>query len=377
MPALCRECFNTGPTLQIPCVSCGSTRLFAHAELDALTIAHVDCDAFYASVEKRDDPSLNDKPLLIGHDGGRGVVTTACYIARQYGCRSAMPMFRALRLCPSAVVRRPDMAKYKAASSDIRKLFQEVTTLIEPVSIDEAFLDLSEPNRAKGHPPAALLAWLSKEVERRVGVTISVGLSSNKFLAKLASDLDKPRGFSAIGPQEARALLAPLPVTKIHGVGKATAQKMEQAGWITIARFGHRLAEYVRGEDGRAVKLSRVAKSISAETTFNINLRGFDDLRAELEPLCRRVAASLGAKGLSGRTITLKLKTSEFQIMTRRATLPTPTQRNDAIFKTAERLLRENANGREYRLIGAGVSDLHPEAEGDVPSLLDMMSAGY
>lgn len=389
MPALCRDCFQTGSALEAPCGFCGSTRVFAHPELDALTIAHVDCDAFYASVEKRDDPSLTDKPLLIGHDGGRGVVTTACYIARKYGCRSAMPMFKALQLCPSAAVKRPDMAKYKAASTEIRKLFREITRLIEPVSIDEAFLDLSEANRSHGVSPPVLLAQLSREVESRVGVTISTGLSSNKFLAKLASDLDKPRGFSVIGPLEARAFLAPLPVTKIHGVGKATARKMEEMGWTIVGdlqqvserelvarfgRFGHRLAEYVLGEDSRAVKPSRAAKSISAETTFHRNLRSFVDLRAELEPLCRRVAVSLAAKGLSGRTVTLKLKTSDFQILTRRATLQMPTQRTEAIFKAAERLLRENTNGDEYRLIGAGVSDLRPEAEGDAPSLFDLMA---
>ncbi len=387
MPSLCRDCFAfDARDGRPPCRHCGSVRLFSHPQLEALWIAHVDCDAFYASVEKRDDPTLHDKPLLIGHDGGRGVVTTACYVARQYGCRSAMPMFKALRLCPDAVVKRPDMAKYKAASAEIRKLFGEITGLFEPVSIDEAYLDLSGANRRRVELPAVTLAWLALEVERRVGVTISIGLSCNKFLAKLASDFDKPRGFFAIGPEEARSVLAPLPVRKIHGVGAAVGAKMESAGWHTVAdlqrvserelaarfgRFGHRLAEFVQGEDRRPVTAVRQAKSISAETTFSADLQAFEPLRNALRAQCMRVANALRAKGLAGKTVTLKLKTSGFAVVTRRATQKTPTQRADAIFAIAERLLKTQTNGAAFRLIGVGVSDLYPAEAADPPTLFD------
>ncbi len=390
MFTLCRDCLGFEPAFEGACSKCGSERTFTHPELAQLNIAHVDCDAFYASVEKRDDPSLNSKPLLIGHDGARGVVTTACYIARTYGCRSAMPMYRALQLCPDAIVLPPDMAKYKAASVAIRELFQEVTRLFEPVSIDEAYLDLSEEHRLLDKAPAVLLAQLSKEVEAKIGVTISVGLSYNKFLAKLASDLDKPHGFSAIGVGEALAFLSPLPVTKIHGVGQATAAKMEQLGWTTIGqlqavnerelaarfgRFGHRLAQFVKGEDDRPVKASRIAKSISAETTFSVNLWRVDELTRALEPLCERIARNLKAKTIAGRTVTLKLKTGDFRIITRRVTFHNATQSGAIIFAAAQRLLQQEADGRNFRLIGVGISDLCPDSEADPPNLFELMTA--
>jgi DNA polymerase IV len=368
------------------CASCGSDRVVTHAELAGLSIAHVDCDAFYASIEKRDNPSLRDQPLLIGHDGGRGVVTTACYIARRYGCRSAMPMFKALKLCPDAVTLPPDMAKYKQASTAIRELFGETTRLFEPVSIDEAYLDLSSKNIVFDQLPARALAWLALEAERRVGITISIGLSHNKFLAKLASGLEKPRGFAAIGNVEALDFLAPLPVTKIHGVGAATAARMEKEGWQTIGQlqavserelvakygiFGHRLCQFVRGDDTRPVKPSRVAKSISAETTFATDKFALPELTAALLPLCERVSRSLQNKGFASRTVTLKLKTKDFKIVTRRATFKHPSQQCQTIFAAAERLLKEQANGREWRLIGVGVSDLCPETSADPPTLFD------
>lgn len=389
MFTLCRDCLGLEPAFEGACAKCGSGRTFTHAELADLNIAHVDCDAFYASVEKRDDPSLKDKPLLIGHDGARGVVTTACYIARTYGCRSAMPMYRARQLCPDAIVLPPDMAKYKAVSAAMRELFQAVTQLFEPVSIDEAYLDLSTEHRQSDKPPAVLLAQLSADVEAKIGVTISVGLSHNKFLAKLASELDKPHGFSVIGAAEAIGFLSPLSVTKIHGVGQATAARMEQLGWTTIGhlqavserelaarfgRFGHRLAQFVKGEDDRPVKASQIAKSISAETTFSVNLWRADELAHALQPLCERLARNLKAKKIAGRTVTLKLKTGDFRIITRRVTFKNPTQSAAIIFAAAQRLLRHEADGRNFRLIGAGISDFSPESEADLPDLFELMS---
>ncbi len=389
MPGICRDCFADEIEMGSVCPMCSGSRLVRHRELGELTVAHVDCDAFYASVEKRDNPELKNKPVIVGHDSGRGVVTTACYIARKFGVRSAMPMFKAIRLCPEAIIKRPDMSKYRAVSADIRTLFDEVTEMIEPVSIDEAYLDLSSEHLKSPLAPAPALAWLASEVEHKVGVTISIGLSANKFLAKLASDLDKPRGYAVIGQQEARSVLAPMPVTKIHGVGQATAQRMEQAGWSTIGqlqslterelaahfgKFGHRLVQFVNGEDDRAVRPSRRAKSVSRETTFREDLSAYDGLFNAIEPLCHDVAKRLEAKRLAGRVVILKLKTSDFHIVTRRRTLDTPTQRPSVIADAAAQLLRHEATGRSFRLIGIGVSDLGPERDADPRTLFDIMS---
>jgi DNA polymerase-4 len=223
MAAVCRACGDTSDRTDEPCRACGSDRLVRHAELLDLSIAHIDCDAFYASVEKRDNPALIDRPVIVGHPGGRGVVTTACYVARRYGPRSAMPMFKALELCPHAVVIPPDIAKYKQVGAAIRALFAQATPLVEPVSLDEAYLDLSPGIRLVERPPAVLLARLVAAIEARIGITVSVGLSYNKVLAKLTSDRDKPRGFSVIGRGEAVSVLAGLPVRALWGVGAATA----------------------------------------------------------------------------------------------------------------------------------------------------------
>lgn len=388
MAHLCRDCLWMGETIGADCPRCHSRRMAAHSELQMLSIAHVDCDAFYASVEKRDDPSLLDKPLLIGGTSGRGVVTTACYVARKFGPRSAMPMFKALKLCPDAVVIPPDMAKYQAVSRQIRALFQEVTDCIEPVSIDEAFLDLDPEHRKCDEAPAVSLARLAGEIEEQVGVTVSVGLSYNKSLAKLASDIEKPRGFSMIGRTEAHAFLRDLPVTKIHGVGAATAERMEQAGWTTIGqlqelpeeelvarfgRFGRRLALYVHGQDDRLVSSSRSTKSISSETTFTVDQSSFEPLAEALDRLAERVAERARTKSMAGRGVTLKLKTSDFQTITRSRQLASPTQRTDQIRLAARHLLGKEIDGRRYRLIGIGLSALGPADDADPPSLFDKL----
>lgn len=394
--SLCRDCFDISDRVGVElaaaarCATCGSTRSIVHEELDTLDIAHIDCDAFYASVEKRDDPSLADKPLIVGHPGGRGVVTTACYIARRYGCRSAMPMFRAIELCPQAVIIPPNMTKYKAVSADIRAVFSDISDCIEPLSLDEAYLDLTSDHRGSDRLPALLLAEAQQRIAREIGITVSIGLSYNKFLAKLASDLQKPRGYSVIGRAEARDFLAGFSINKIHGVGAATAERMRAQGFELISdlqglsarefharfgKFGERLFQFVNGRDERRVTPDRPTKSVSAEDTFRTDLSRLPDLLAQLRPLCEQVERRLQRSELAGRTVVLKLKTSDFQIMTRNRQLARPTQRADVIFETAEALLARMADGRAFRLIGVGLSDIVPASEADPPSLFDVAKA--
>jgi DNA polymerase-4 len=358
--------------------------LAAHAELHDLGIAHIDCDAFYASVEKRDDPTLEDRPLIVGHAGGRGVVTTACYLARISGVRSAMPMFQALELCPDAVVLPPDMAKYKRVSEAIRAIFLCATPIVEPLSLDEAYLDLTDEHRTSEPSAAQALVRIARRIEDEVGITVSIGLSANKFLAKLASELQKPRGFSVIGRAEAKAFLATLSVRKIHGVGAATARRMEADGIRTIAdlqaqnaqqiearfgRFGRRLAQFVQGEDDRTVTPARPTKSISAETTFRRDTGSAADLIETARSLCQQVARQLERKGLAGSTVVLKLKTSDFRILTRNRRLSHPTQRATVLMENAASLIEKEADGRTFRLIGVGVSELGPASEADPADL--------
>ncbi|MEM6496390.1 MAG: DNA polymerase IV [Pseudomonadota bacterium] len=389
---LCRACLSTwsadgAPPIDQPCPSCGLPTLRAHPELFSLDTAHIDCDAFYASVEKRDNPDLRDKPLIVGHAGGRGVVTTACYIARKYGPRSAMPMFKALRLCPQAVVIPPDMAKYKVVSRQIRQFMLDLTPVIEPLSLDEAYLDLSYETRIdKDTSPAVLLAGLAKRVKAEVGISISIGLAPNKFLAKLASDLEKPRGYSVIGRAEARSVLAPMAVSRIHGVGPATVKQLEAANITQISqlqrmtehelqslfgKFGLKLASYVRGEDPRSVSSSRASKSVSAETTFSEDKCSATDLLPVAEKLCQRVADRLVASSLPGGTLVVKLKTGDFQTLTRNRRLPVATQRADVLARHAAQIIQQECDGRWFRLLGIGVSDVGPADAADPPDLFE------
>ena len=385
MSTICRDCalsFSSSPTR---CPDCGGRRLLDHPELDTLSIAHIDCDAFYASVEKRDDPSLADKPVVIG-GGRRGVVSAACYVARTYGLHSAMPMFKALKACPDAVVIKPDMKKYSAIGREIRALMLETTPLIEPLSIDEAFLDLSGTERLHGASPARTLVRLIRRIEDQIGVTASVGLSYNKSLAKIASDLDKPRGFAVIGRSEAQTFLADQPVGLIWGVGKALQRRLTGDGIRTIgqlrafdetnliARYGaigKRLARFCRGEDSRRVNPHGAAKSISAETTFNADHADLDSLKARLWPLCEKVSKRLKYKDLAGLTITLKLKTAGFSSRTRATTLDAPTQLAETLYRSAKPLLAREIDGTAFRLIGVGVSALCDADLADPPDLLD------
>jgi len=384
MASVCRDCGRPDSAAPDACLACGSTRLIGHPDLLDLAIAHIDCDAFYASVEKRDDPTLADKPVIVGHPGGRGVVTTACYVARKFGPRSAMPMFKALELCPHAVVIPPDMAKYKRTSLAIRTLFDQATPLVEPLSLDEAYLDLSPGVRRVDRPAAVLLARLVRAIETRIGITVSVGLSYNKFLAKMASDMNKPRGFSVIGPAEAPDLLATLPVRALWGIGEATARRMAEQGITTIAqlqrlpeaelvarwgKFGRQLAGLVHGIDHRPVNPDRPAKSVSNETTFARDIREGEALARALEPLAIRVAGRLERAGLAGRTVVLKLKSADFKLITRHHHLTDPTLRADIILRAGLALLERQADGRAFRLIGIGVTDLTSAAEADPPDL--------
>lgn len=352
-------------------------------------IAHIDCDAFYATVEKRDNPEIADKPVIIG-GGKRGVVSAACYIARTYGVRSAMPMFKALDLCPSAIVVRPDMAKYVRVGREVRQAMMALTPLVEPLSIDEAFLDLSGTTLVHGMIPAKTLARFASMVEREIGITVSVGLSVNKFLAKIASDLDKPRGFAALDQEDARAMLADRPVGFIYGVGPASQEKLSQRGFRLIKDLqradetdlmkqfgpeGRRLWRLARGIDDRKVVPDRGAKTISNETTLETDVRDFATLEKILWRLCEKVSSRLKSGDLSGSTITLKLKTADFRQRTRSQSIAVPTQLATRIFATVREMLSREIDGTAFRLIGAGVSALKPGAEADDQDLLDRRSA--
>jgi DNA polymerase IV len=388
MPALCRDCLTTFETGR-RCPACGRPRVVAHPELFDLTIAHLDCDAFYASVEKRDDPALRDQPVIIG-GGRRGVVSTACYIARIKGVRSAMPMFQALKLCPEAVVVKGRMDRYVEVSRQVRAMMDDLTPIVEPLSLDEAFLDLRGTQRLHHAPPAVMLARLARRMEEELGITGSIGLSHNKFLAKVASDLDKPRGFSVIGRADTAAFLRDRPVRLIWGVGEVGQAALEAAGIRTFAdllrwerrdlhaRFGQtgeRLWHLARGEDHRRVSANEPVKGISNETTFHEDTADEGILDGHIWRLSEKVADRAKAKAIAGRVVTLKLKRADHSLVTRRISLRDPTQIADRIYRAA-RALFDQVNGGPYRLLGVGLSELHPEAEAD-PSgdLLDPEAA--
>ena len=381
----CRDCLGDLDSKARRCSQCGSPRLARHHALPALSLAHIDCDAFYATVEKRDNPDIADKPVIIG-GGKRGVVSAACYIARTYGVRSAMPMFKALELCPQATVIGPDMAKYVRVGREVRQAMQALTPLVEPLSIDEAFLDLSGTSRVHGMIPAKVLAKFAREVESRIGITVSVGLSVNKFLAKIASDLDKPRGFAVLDQDEARTMLSEKPVGFIFGVGPATQERLIQRGFRTIADLqradeielmrqfpsdGRRLWRLARGIDDRRVVAERGAKTISSETTFESDVRDFATLEKLLWRLSEKVSARLKNTDLSGCTITLKLKTADFRQRTRSQSIASPTQLAAKIFAVSREMLAKEIDGTVFRLMGTGVSALRPGSQADDTDMLD------
>jgi len=385
-PGFCRDCLSDAA--EAPCPSCGSSRVITHPEIDSLAIAHMDCDAFYAAIEKRDDPSLKDKPLIVGGET-RGVVSTACYIARKYGVRSAMPMFQARKLCPQAVIVKPRHSHYSAVARQIRGLMEALTPLVEPLSLDEAYLDLSGTMRIHHRSPARTMAKLAADIEREVNITVSIGLSGNKSLAKLASELDKPRGFAVIGMAEARSFLRDKPIAKMRGAGKVMQARLERDGLTTIGqlqdsdpkglsiRYGgtglwlHRMAN---AQDSRRVDPGGEMKYISSETTFNSDLSKLADLESVLWRQAEQVSARAKNHELAGRTVVLKLKTSDFRLRTRSTSLHSPTQLADRIFRTAQDALKREADGTRFRLLGVGLSNLGLAIGADPASLMDVTS---
>ncbi len=387
--SFCRDCLADASPQSTRCRACGSPRLLRHGELAQLSIAHVDCDAFYATIEKRDDPSLAAEPVIVG-GGRRGVVAAACYVARTFGVKSAMPMFEALLLCPHARIVRPDMEKYARVGREVRQMMFSLTPLVEPLSIDEAFLDLSGTGRLHGLTPAKVLARFAADVEKKLGITVSIGLSCNKFLAKIASDLDKPRGFAVLGLSEAPAFLAPKPVSFIFGVGKVSAARFARDGFHRIADLqktseiemmrrygeeGRRLARLARGIDQRKVSTDRATKSVSAETTFDRDIADFRTLERILWSQVEEVSARLKDKALAGATVTLKLKTANFKIRTRAHSFGSSTQLAGKIFAAARGLLERETDGTKFRLLGVGVSALTTADQADPADFVDARAA--
>jgi DNA polymerase IV len=367
------------------CDTCGSRRLVAHLRLSALNIAHIDCDAFYAAIHKRDQPELRDQAVIVG-GGVRGVVATCCYIARASGVRSAMPMFKALKLCPNAVVIKPQMELYSREGRKIRAMMHDLTPLVEPVSIDEAYIDLSGTERLHGCVPAVTLARFQRKVEDETGLTVSIGLSSNKFLAKTASDLDKPRGFTVLAPEDVPEILWGRSVGFLHGVGPAFVKTLNRDGYMTIGdlaaadfevlqhRYGEsgaRVAAMSIGKDGRKVEPESERKSISSETTFNSDLHELEDIEPILARLCTQVGERTRAGTCSGRVVTLKLRTATFKAITRRITLIEPTATGRIVYDAARPLLINELSKGPFRLIGVGLTDLCEPETADHGDLMD------
>lgn len=380
---LCRACARE---IGVGRCACGEDQPLEHDELATLSIAHLDCDAFYASIEKRDDPSLQPHPVIVG-GGKRGVVSTCCYVARAYGVRSAMPMFKALKLCPQAKVVHGDMRKYVEEGRIIRRMMEDLTPQVQPLSIDEAFMDLSGTEALHGGLPAQSLVKLQNKIWEERQLTVSIGLSFNKFLAKTASDLDKPRGFSVIGRGEALAFLETRSVGTLPGVGPAGATGLERNGLKTIGdirsagpqrmralygEWGGHLFALSMADDPRKVNPHGERKSISAETTFFEDVSDIETLEDILWPLCEKVATRCRASDTAGLTLTLKLKNSHFKIITRRRQMAEPTLLASRIFAYARELLAADVNGKtKYRLIGVSLSDFSDAASADKGDMLD------
>ena len=384
--SICRECLSTFDSKVLYCANCESLNLISHKEIEKLDIAHVDCDAFYASIEKRDNPKLKNSAVIIG-GGKRGVVATACYLARIKGVRSAMPMYKALKLCPSAIIIKPNMSKYRDASRKIQNLMNQLTPLTEPISLDEAFLDLSGTKKLHKKIPAVLLAELSKKINQEVGISVSIGLSYNKFLAKICSDLDKPKGFSLLGRGDSKKFLSSQPVEILWGVGKILKRKLNDDGIKTISQIeelgikevinrygsiGSHIYSLSQGKDLRKVIPQRQIKSISHETTFENDISNKGVLEKKLWSLCEKVSKRSKEKGLGGQTITLKLKTKEFKLISRSCTIDEPTQIGELIFQNSKTLLDREDDKVKYRLIGVGISNLKDSELCDLYDLINI-----
>ncbi len=386
-PGLCRDCVRVIEAVAPgggACPHCGSRRVVAHADLFELAIAHVDCDAFFASVEKRDRPELAGLPVIVG-GGTRGVVSTACYIARLYGVHSAQPIFKALKLCPDAVVIRPDFANYSEAARQVRALMGELTPLMQPLSIDEAAMDLSGTAALHGAAPAAVLARFARRVEDEVGITVSIGLAGNRLLAKIAAGRDKPRGFSVLG-RDAAAVLAGEKVGLLPGVGPVLERRLAGLGITHLAHLqalddraararlgedGPSLVRRARGEDVRLVHTEHETKSVSAETTFDADVNDTAGLERHLWRMAEHLGRRLREKELAAGGVVLKLKTARFASRTRHGRLPGATQLPEVLFEAARRLLVREVDGTAFRLIGIGANPLVSAAEADLGDLAD------
>ena len=382
-PAVCRDCAAAVCGEPRRCPSCGSRRLFRHGELHDLPIGHIDCDSFYTTVEKRDRPELATRPVIVGGEG-RGVVAACCYIARMSGVRSAMPIAQAKERCPEAVILAPEFAKYRAVGHRARTIMQAFTPAIEPISLDEAYLDLTGIEARLAISPAQALVEIVRRFEAELRITASIGLSYNKLLAKIASDLDKPRGFAAIGRAEAVAFLALRPVAILWGVGPALAKRLTDDGIRTVGdlngrdevwlvrrygAMGRQLYRYARGEDPRRVAPEAPTRSVSAEDTFEWPTADLVALRRELRRLCGKVEERMSREKVLGRSLVLKLMTADFQLLTRSRRIDPPTRSAEALFVGALRLLERETDGRQFRLLGVGCSEIVPEETNPQPDL--------
>ncbi|MFH4966639.1 DNA polymerase IV [Gaetbulibacter sp. M240] len=347
------------------------------ADLPIRKIIHVDMDAFYASVEQMDNPELKGKPIAVGGGGKRGVVSAASYEARKFGVKSAMAGNLAARLCPELIFVKPRFERYGEISKQIRRIFFEYTDLVEPLSLDEAYLDVTE--NKKGNPSASLIAQEIRErILKEVGLTASAGISINKFIAKVASDYNKPNGQKTVNPEEVLEFLEALDIRKFYGVGKVTAEKMYQLGIFTGKDLKQRTLEFledhfgksgayyydvVRGIHTSEVKPNRIRKSLAAERTFSENLSSEVFMLEKLEHIAEEVARRLAKSKVSGKTVTLKIKYSDFTLQTRSKTLPYFISEKALIMETAKNLLYQETLQNSVRLLGISLSNLNTEAE--------------
>ncbi len=356
-------------------------------------ILHVDMDAFYASVEIRDRPELADRPVVVGGIGPRGVVSSANYPARRFGVRSAMPTSSARRLCPQAAYLPPNFTAYREVSQGVLGIFRELTPLVEPLSLDEAFLDVSGALRRTRMSPAGLGARIRTRVLAEHRISCSVGVAATKFLAKLASGMAKPDGMLVVPEAESLEFLHPLPVSALWGVGARTAEQLSRVGLETVAdiastplprlrkAIGTAAAEHLHalanGHDDRAVVPDSPDKSIGAEETFDVDHHDRDLVRRELLRLAERTASTLRSRGLRGRTVSIKVRFADFTTITRSRTLPVPTDVTQEVYRTACRLLIEQVPAGAVRLIGVRVEQLSGAAGGGEQLLLDAPERGW
>jgi DNA polymerase-4 len=349
-------------------------------------ILHIDMDAFYASVEEQDRPELKGKPLIVGGTGGRGVVAAASYAVRRFGVRSAMPMSEALRRCPQAIVVRPRMARYQEVSALVFAIFREFTPLVEGLSLDEAFLDVTASERLLGKPET-IGAEIRRRIARQTGLTASVGIAPNKLLAKIASDLHKPDGMCRIDAGNLHSILDPLPIHRLFGVGQKTLPAVLAAGirtfgdarsaddetlWRAFGKHGRAMRDRAAGLDDRPVEPDREEKSISAEETFSVDIRAAGDLEAQLTHLADRTASRLRAHQLIAGRVSVKIRRADFKTYTRQRALRPPTQDTHVVSAAAQALFRlwlASQPNAPVRLLGVGVSDLQSVRQTDLFSI--------